>query len=108
MEVDPHASMPVQAQHAEDVREFTLHMMLFDYSVMGEIAEPDALLAECPDSPPSTHLWDLTLADLQYQAIDRGRGWEAPPYWYCLRHLPWGWREHAYGELINDGPEDMR
>lgn len=92
----------MKRQDVEPEREFTLQMLLWNYAVLGEVAEPDALLAECSDPPPSTHVWDLTLADLQHQAIDRGRGWETPPYWYCLRHLPWEWRERAYGELADN------
>ncbi|MGH9023888.1 MAG: hypothetical protein ACRDV9_12445 [Acidimicrobiia bacterium] len=73
---------------------FDFQVMVWGHAVLGEIAEPNALLVE-QEWPPSTHLWDLTYEDLEYTAIDRGNGWEKPPYWYALRQLPWSMREEA-------------
>lgn len=70
---------------------------LWGYAILGEMTEPDACASERPDDP-NWRRWDRTLADLASDWIDRGRGWEQAPYWYCLVHLPWSWRERAYAD----------
>lgn len=84
-----------------------LQMKLWGYAVQGEIIEPDACASEKPNEP-TFRRWDLTISYLAECLVDRGRGWERAPYWYCLVNLPWDWRERAFAAhppAHIDGPE---
>lgn len=89
--------------------DFNLQMLIWGYAVLGESAQPDAMLVE-QIGPPSTHQWDQTADDLKGYAVDRGNGWMACPEWWALHHLPWSMREEAYAVLAGhfDGSEGAR
>lgn len=74
---------------ADEDRAFQL--LIWGYSVEGDVAEHDALLAE--NDGVTRTLWDRTRREMSNARIDRGNGWEPLPDWWALQHLPMEWRE---------------
>jgi hypothetical protein len=76
----------------------TFQLLIWGYAIEGDVLEHDALLAE-GESHYRTQ-WDFTRHQLNFQAIDRGNGFERVPDWWGLRHLPMEWREAQYARDV--------
>lgn len=79
-------------------QERQFQLLMWGYSIEGDVLEHDALLAE-GQSYHRTR-WDRTRMGLIGHMIDRGNGFEPVPDWWALQYLPMEWREVQHS---NDG-----